>query len=164
MKNLVVLLFVFVFGIYSCTNLKFVHKSYDESNIPKNQIKFTVYGKDRDIIINYLKKNIGDPDNKHKFLLTINSSKNSKALVIDKDATASKIEVEYVMSYNLINIQENCIISNQTLSTKSSYNTKSSGYSFGTDIAETELSVKNIELNVERFLNTLSQRENGFDC
>ena len=48
---------------------------------------------------------------------------------------------------------KNCIILEKSISTKNLYDAKSEGYSFGTDLAEKELSTKNLHSIIDQFLN-----------
>ena len=45
----------------------------------------------------------------------------------------------------------NCLLIDKKITTESFYDAKSSGYSFGTDLAEKELSTKNLHSNIDRF-------------
>ena len=50
----------------------------------------------------------------------------------------------------------NCVIFEKNILTKNLYDAKSAGYSFGTDLAEKELSTKILHSNIDQFLNELS--------
>ena len=59
--------------------------------------------------------------------------------------------------------RNNKIIFEKDIITINSYDSKSEGYSFGTDIAEEEVSSINIKSNVDEFFNNLNFI-NDFDC
>ena len=52
----------------------------------------------------------------------------------------------------------------QKITTESFYDAKSSGYSFGTDISETESSINNLQSNADEFLRALSVVEFDNNC
>ena len=68
------------------------------------------------------------------------------------------------ISYNLQNIEDGCLIYKETISTETSYDSKSEGYSFGSDFAEKELSTKNLHSNIDKFINELSTNNNNLKC
>ena len=94
----------------------------------------------------------------------IYSKKNTVASVIEKDATASKFDIEYKINYYLKNRKENCTIMTESIRTISSYDSKSEGYSFGTDLSEKEVSTINIHSNIDNFINNLSILKNNLSC
>ena len=53
---------------------------------------------------------------------------------------------------------------NDEQSTENLYDAKSSGYSFGTDLAEKELSTKNLHSNIDQFLNELLIDDSNLKC
>ena len=159
------LLFICLFvSIAGCSNLEFVYKSSSEVNIINNKTQYSVNGENRVEIIQYLKKSLGALNDEPIYFLSVNSKKSVVASVIDKDSTASKFEIVYDINYNLKNLKEDCLISEKSISTKTSYNTKSSGYSFGTDISEKEALVKNLESNIKIFLNDIALSSSNLNC
>ena len=151
-KFFFVLFFVFIFG---CADFEFVYKNPEDLKNIQKRTELSVVGDEYEIVASYARKKIGKPFDEPTFKLTINSQKQVVASVIEKDATASKFNVLFNLNYVLINIKENCIIFEDNVSTEFSYDSKSEGYSFGTDMAEKEASQKNIQLNIEKFLNNL---------
>ena len=85
--------------------------------------------------------------------------------VIEKDATASKFNIEYKINYYLKNRKEkNCTIISRSIRTNSSYDSKSEGYSFGSDFSEKEVSIKIIHSNIDDFMHDLSILKTNFSC
>ncbi len=62
------------------------------------------------------------------------------------------------------NINKKCIIFEKNILTNNLYDAKSAGYSFGTDLAEKELSTKNLRSNIDQFLSELSINYNNLKC
>ena len=96
--------------------------------------------------------------------LSIVSSSLVEAAVIEVDATASKFIIKHDLKYILYNTRSNCIILEKNIITKNSYFAKSAGYSFGTDLAEKELSIKTLHSNIDRFLGELLINYNDLKC
>jgi len=57
-----------------------------------------------------------------------------------------------------------CVITEAKISTVSTYNLKSSGYSFGTDLAKKETARDNVEKNINEFFKFLIQNHSNLDC
>ena len=87
----------------------------------------------------------------------MNSLKTESAIVINKDATASKFKIKYSINYDLYNLHKNCKVLNKEINTVSTYNAKAAGYSFGTDISQKESGVQNINNNINEFISALNQ-------
>ena len=131
--------------------------------INKNTL-LSISGDNKDIINRYLLNKIGDAGNDPAYALSIASNGMIEATVIETDATASKFMIKHDLKYTLNNIGKNCIIFEKNILTKTLYDAKSAGYSFGTDLAEKELSTKNLHSNIDRFLNELSINYNNLKC
>ena len=100
----------------------------------------------------------------YDYILIIYSEKNITASIIEKDATASKFNIEYKINYFLKNRKENCTIINKSIKTNSTFDSKSEGYSFGSDLSESEVSTINIHSNIDNFMNDLSILKKDFSC
>ena len=158
-KFIILLVGLFVF---SCADLEFVYKSPEDLENIGSRTKLSLTGDDIDKINNYVQTKIKNPI-RVVFLLSIKSEKKIEASVIEKDATASKFSIEYNINYNLKNILENCLILEKNIITINSYDSKSEGYSFGTDVAEDEVSSITIKSNIDEFFNNLDFI-NDFTC
>ena len=148
--------------VFSCSDLEFVYKSPKDLQNISSRTKLLLAGDDIDKINNYVQIRIKNPI-RVVFLLSIESEKKVVASVIEKDATASQFSIEYNINYNLQNILENCLVLEKNIITINSYDSKSEGYSFGTDVAEEEISSINIKSNVDEFFNSLDFI-NNFSC
>ena len=107
---------------------------------------------------------IGEAGSKQTYILSIVSSGLIEAAVIEVDATASKFIIKHNLKYVLNNMIKNCMIFEKNILTENSYVAKSAGYSFGTDLAEKELSTKTLHSNIDRFLKELSINYNDLKC
>ena len=161
-KKLIVLCITLLLA--SCTSLDFVYKNNDHKIPIVYKTKYQVVGEDAEVLNSFLQKNLGSPEEGVFFDLFVDSSKKIDAAVIDKDATASKFNIIYSIFYNLKDSNRGCVIIQKTITTKTSYKTKSAGYSFGTDISEKEVSAKSIESNVNQFFNSLIISNKNLTC
>ena len=149
--------------IISCSDFEFVYNIASFDKI-KEKTLFSISGDNKDIINSYLSNKIGRVESDPTYILSIVSSGSIEAAVIEIDATASKFMIKHDIEYALNNVEKNCIIFQENISTKNFYKAKSAGYSFGTDFAEKELSTRNLRSNIDQFLTKLSINYNGLKC
>ena len=151
--------------ITSCADFQFVYNtSFQTINKINKNTSLSISGDNRDIINSYLLSKIGEADNKPVYALSIISDGVIEAVVVETDATASKLMIKHDLKYTFNNMIKNCIIFEKNILTKNLYDAKSAGYSFGTDFAEKELSAKNLHSNIDQFLNELSINYNDLKC
>ena len=151
--------------IISCSGFEFVYNVPSEiiNKINKNTL-LSISGDNKDIINGYLLSKVGEAGNNPTYALLIVSNEATEAAVIETDATASKFLIKHDIKYTLNNMNKNCLIFEKNILTKNLYDAKSAGYSFGTDLAEKELSTKNLHSNIDQFLNELSINDNNLKC
>ena len=94
----------------------------------------------------------------------LSSVKTETAAVISKDATATKFNVQYLINYDLYNLYKNCSVFQKEITTVNSYNVKSDGYSFGTDLSQKETSQQIIRRNINEFIFYLNTLESLDKC
>ena len=164
-SNLYLLLGSIFFVISACSNLEFVYKTTGTSFKIKDKVYTYVDGTDSTEIYNYLRSKIGSASSdNHKYKMIIKSRNVEKAEIIDKDATASKFSVEYIFLYNFYNTEKNCKVFEKEFSTKDFYDSKSEGYSFGTDFSKNELSKKLIQKNIDNLVSLINEMESLDKC
>ena len=149
--------------IIGCSGFEFVYNaaSFDKIN---EKTLFSISGNDRDVINSYLLNKVGRVGSDPAYILSIASTRSIEAAVIEADATASKFMIKHDLKYTLNNMSKNCIVFEKNILTRILYDAKSAGYSFGTDLAEKELSTKNLHSNIDQFLNELSINYNYLKC
>ena len=145
------LLFIFCV-LNSCVGFEFAYKTNDNIFLLKDATKIGVSGDNAYDIHVSLKNLIGNNESNPKYILTVNSTKTETADSINKDATASKFIIKYSINYDLYNLFRNCKVFLKEITTTSVYNTKSAGYSFGTNLSKNESSIKNIDNNIDDFI------------
>ena len=72
--------------------------------------------------------------------------------MVEKDGTASRFDIKIIINYTLKNTNKSCQILSKEITTTSSYDSKSAGYSFGTDLSENKVLTQNIHSNIDEFL------------
>jgi len=151
--------------IISCSSFEYVYNTSDgiEYGI-KSKTLLSISGDNKNVINSYLLNKIGEAGSDPLYTLSIVSSGLIEAAVIEVDATASKFIIKHDLRYVLKNMRKKCIIFEKKILTENSYEAKSAGYSFGTDLAEKELSTKNLHSNIDIFLKELSINHNDLKC
>ena len=158
----IISLFVSIIG---CSSLDFVYNNaFQITNKINENTLLSISGDNKDIINSYLLSKIGEAENNPTYALSIVSNGVIEAVVIGSDATASKFMIKHDLKYTLNNISENCIIFEKNILTKNLYDAKSAGYNFGTDLAEKELSTKNLHSNIDQFINELLINYSNLKC
>ena len=149
----------------SCANLEFVYKTDDSSLKIKNATHFFVEGNESSEIYSYMASKLGvSREVDYKYKLLIKSKKNELAEVIETDATASKFSIEYIILYSFINAKSGCKVFDTEISTKDYYDSKSEGYSFGSDFSKNELSKKLIYKNIDQFIELINAKSDLEKC
>ena len=149
--------------VISCSGFEFVYNAPILDKI-KEKTLFSISGDNKNIINSYLSSKIGRAGSNPTYVLSIISRGSVEAAIIEIDATASKFMIKHELKYTLNSAKKNCVIFEKNLLTKNLYDAKSAGYSFGTDLAEKELSTKNLHSNIDQFLNELSINYNNLKC
>ena len=157
------LLILLLVLIINCSNLEFVYNSSYNSKV-KEKTLLSISGDNKNIINSYLLNKLGEVKGNPTHILSIVSKSTIEAVVMETDATASKFMIEHDFKYILKNIGNNCIIVEKSILTTYIYETKSAGYSFGTDLAEKELSKKNIHSNIDQFIDELFINYSDLKC
>jgi hypothetical protein len=148
----IVFIFTFFLILNNCGGFEFVYNTSDNVFLIKNVTNINVNGDDAYQIQTSLKDLIGHEVNNPKYKLLVNSVKTEAADVITKDATASKFVIKYTINYELYNTFKNCKVFFKEITTSSTYNAKSAGYSYGTDLSQVESSIQNINKNINEFI------------
>ena len=164
MKNTLLVICFFLF-LSNCGGFEFVYKTNDDSFSIKTFTKIYVNGDNASQVYILMRDLVGDnKDDSPKYSLSTNVIKEENAEVITKDATASKFNIKYSINYEIYNLNKNCNIFNKQISTVSTYNTKSAGYSFGTDLSEKESNNNNIIKNINEFIASLNELVSLDNC
>ena len=160
-----ILLIAIMFFVTNCVNFELVYKSHKQTEELKNNTDFAIAGDESNEVYSYIVSVLGSKNNVNpNFKLSINSSRIEEAQVIEKDATASKFSIKYNIIYNLYNINKNCEILEKEIITIDSYDSKSAGYSFGTDLSKKETRAKIISKNIDQFISFIDRYDDLKKC
>jgi len=150
--------------LFSCQGFEFVYDKSPTIKLLDNNTEVIIAGDDIGLIKSQLNNFIGSSAKSGIFKLIITSSKTSNNVVIKDNQTVSQIEIKHILDYSLQKKDLGCIISKTTISSASTYNLKSSGYSFGTDLAKNETIHDNIEKNINDFFEFLNLNHSNLNC
>ena len=162
--NIKIFLITLTTLIVGCQGFEFVYDKPPTIKQLENSTRVIVSGDDNDLIKSQLNNLIGKSSSDATFSLIIASIKTSSNVVIESNQTVSQIEIEHILNYSLQKKNSGCVISEVKISSDSTYNLKSSGYSFGTDLAKKETSKNNIEKNINDFFKFLINNNFNLNC
>tara|TARA_B100000686_G_scaffold346913_1_gene434503 strand:- start:1665 stop:2156 length:492 start_codon:yes stop_codon:yes gene_type:complete len=160
----IILKLVFFTLLVGCSNFEFVYNDASKSNLIKDETLLAISGDETEIIYSYAINKINNKKNDYTYELSIISTKVVEAVVVEKDATASKFNIELTIFYSLENAKNNCMVLEKSFTTNSTFDSKSAGYSFGTDLSEQEVLIQSIHSNIDDFLLHLNGFEDRLNC
>ena len=160
-KTLIVSVF-FIF-LNGCGNFVFVYDTNKIDNILKNNTELLAVGDDANIVSMKINKRL-KKINERKYLLKITSSKEQTNLVTKSNQVATVIKIQFTLDYELIKISEGCDVFKSNIVTEESYDAKSEGYSFGTELSKSKLIEDIIQNNIDKFLIYVSDDQNVLKC
>ena len=154
---------VFLF-LASCSSIEFVYdKKYNLNKYMKNT-KIVSLSEKNEYLLSYLNKKLENNEEANEYTLNISSQIVEKITSTNQDQSATSYYINSIVEYKLINNLENCTIYLETIETGFSYNTKSAGYSFGTDKSIEKNKKQNLEYNAEVFLKQISSLSKNEVC
>ena len=149
--------------LVSCSDFIFVYDN-NKAEVPiKNKTSMDVSGDGANIISLYLNKTIKKTDAPN-YRLKIFSEQKEFDLVTKDNQVATVINLQYKINYTLESALKKCLIINKSILTESSYDKKSSGYNFGSDLSRLNLAEELIEENIEKFFDHLRNNQQDLGC
>ncbi len=153
------LVFILLFTTISCSGVDFV---YNESKNSLNPIyNKTLYNFDG-IEITSTHRHAGsffgnnsDPLYKLNIFITEKKTKRS----VQTNQAVSKLDYEMIFSYNLFNINKDCVVFDKNILSRFSYVPKSSGYNFGSDQSLLNMYDLAVKENFDQFIGFVSDRD-----
>jgi hypothetical protein len=155
----ILFLFCFVFVLIGCSDLVFIYDTNQSESILISKTSTNITGDDKNIIGSALNKKI-KKSQKATYILDVASRKKETNIVTESNKVASKINIQYTIAYKVRLMPRNCIIFKDRVVNEASYNSKSAGYNFGTDLSKSKLIEGLIDENIEIFLKRI--RNNVF--
>ena len=155
--------FLIFLMLAGCSNLEFVYNN-DSKNFLKDSTSFSIEGASADRASTFLVKKIGKSSVSPLYILKLSIVEDIKSEIIDTTSTATKYKVGHSVSYELISVIKNCTVLERKLINSSNFDSKSSGYSFGSDVSKTVTVEKNLQTNIEQFLSYAEKKEGEIGC
>ena len=151
-KYIVVLIVLF---LISCDQIEFVYKNNSEIQSPlykKTEVIFT--GKDISALYKYSSVYFGELVNYH-YDLNINIIEEKTKRSIQTNQAIEKLDYKLVFTYDLFNKNENCIVYQENIISRFTFEPKSSGYNFGSDQSLKKLYELSVVSSFEKFINNI---------
>ena len=155
---------VLVLFLSGCSGLEFVYDNNQKRNFLFLNTSIFTFGDDKILIQNKLKEILKEPSESQKYILTATSEKKTTNLIIEDDQTATQIENTFVIKYTLKDQESLCLLDEKEITTSLDYRVKSSGYNFGSDLSKKNIVIKNINKNINSYMNYLFAKLTEIKC
>lgn len=156
-----ILLFLFFLG--SCSNFDFVHENSNQFLLNKKTL-ISVSGDNTDQAKIFLNNLLGDIESNPNYLLSLNIKKNVSKLVLETSSVATKYTIIHSVNYSLLDVFQDCVVFVFNESTSINYDSKSEGYSFGSDRAKIDAEIENLRMNISNFFINLNIHNPQLKC
>ena len=150
-----------MFLFAACSQFETVYKN---KNILKNNVKVSVSGDMSQQASSYLASLLGTKDSDVKYALFFSSNKTKKKLVISTSSVATKYRTVISSNYSLYDNFLKCEVYNSGIVTSNDFDSRSEGYSFGSDAAEKNSELDNLKNNINIFLFEIDRYSDGLVC
>ena len=162
-KNTSKVILFFVFFLSSCSNFDFVYKK-NEVNSKLSVAEFLITGSSNDIIKKILSDKFLVNEESQGYRLSVNSTAETKSVVIENDQTASTVEIKYILDYSLFDYKKDCVVIKESISSLSTYNSRAESYDFGSDLSKEQVTEQVIQDNVNKFAYQINTKEKNLGC
>lgn len=162
MKNFILLILMLCF-LLACSNIEFSYIEDELNNQLYNKTNIIITGDEIPFLNTIVLSKFGISQN--EFLdLEINISEKKTKMVIKTNQVSTRIDYEIVINYILSNQSKKCTILTKKQYSRFSFIPKSEGYNFGSDKFLDNLYIRNIENNIDQFLNSLEKQIEKKKC
>ena len=162
MKNFILL--ILMLGLlFACSNIEFSYNKDELNNQLYNKTNINITGDEIPFLNTIVLSKFGISQN--EFLdLEINISEKKTRTVIKTNQVSTRIDYEIIINYILSNQSKKCTILTKKQYSRFSFIPKSEGYNFGSDKFLDNLYIRNIENNIDQFLNSLDKQIEKRKC
>ena len=153
MKKIIILLMVLF--LFSCGQIEFVYKNnsgIQSSLYNKTEVFFT--GVDISSLYKYSSVYLGGVID-HHYDLNINIIEEKTKRSVQTNQAIEKLDYNLVFTYDLFNKNENCIVYQENIISRFTFEPKSSGYNFGSDQSLKKLYELSVVSSFEKFINNI---------
>ena len=162
MKNFILLILMLCF-LLACSNIEFSYIEDELNNQLYNKTNINITGDEIPFLNTIVLSKFGISQN--EFLdLEINISEKKTKIVIKTNQVSTRIDYEIVINYILSNQSKKCTILTKKQYSRFSFIPKSEGYNFGSDKFLDNLYIRNIENNIDQFLDSLEKQLEKKKC
>jgi hypothetical protein len=162
MKNFILLILMSCF-LLACSNIEYSYNKDELNNQLYNKTNINITGDEIPFLNTIVLSKFGISQN--EFLdLEINISEKKTKMVIKTNQVSTRIDYEIVINYILSNQSKKCTILTKKQYSRFSFIPKSEGYNFGSDKFLDNLYIRNIENNIDQFLDSLDKQIEKRKC
>ena len=162
MKNFI-LLILMLCSLLACSDIEFSYNEDELNNQLYNKTNVNITGDKIPFLNTIVLSKFGISQN--EFLdLEINISEKKTKMVIKTNQVSTRIDYEIVINYILSNQSKKCTILTKKQYSRFSFIPKSEGYNFGSDKFLDNLYIRNIENNIDQFLDSLEKQIEKKKC
>ena len=162
MKNFILLILMLCF-LLACSNIEFSYNKDELNNQLYNKTNINITGDEIPFLNTIVLSKFGISQN--EFLdLEINISEKKTKMVIKTNQVSTRIDYEIVINYILSNQSKKCTVLTKKQYSRFSFIPKSEGYNFGSDKFLDNLYIRNIENNIDQFLDSLEKQIEKKKC
>ena len=151
-KSLLLLAFCLVFS--ACSKIEFVYKENEVQKNLFNKTNVILRGEKIPFVNSVIFSKFGSPNNA-SFDLEIYVSEKITNISIKENQVSSRVDHVISFNYRLINKNKKCVVFINDQYSRFSFMPKSEGYNFGSDKSLESLYKRNVEDNVDRFIERL---------
>ena len=162
-KNINKVILPFLFFLFSCSNFDFVYNS-GETNNEFSIKEIIVIGSSNDIIKKILSNKFLSNEGLVDYKLSVNSTMETKSVVIENDQTASTVEIKYILDYALLDYKKGCLVINESISSLSTYNSRAESFNFGSDLSKEQVAEQIIQDNINKFVYLINTKGDALGC
>ena len=162
MKNFFLFNLLFCF-LFSCSNIEFSYNDNELDNQLYNKTNIKITGDEIPFLNSIIISKLGT--SKEGVLdLEIDIAEQKTKMTIKTNQVSTRIDYEISFNYILKSHSKKCIILTKQQYSRFSFIPKSEGYNFGSDKSLQDLYMKNIENNVDEFLDSLEKQVQKKTC
>ena len=162
MKNFILL--ILMLGLlFACSNIEFSYNKDELNNQLYNKTNINITGDEIPFLNTIVLSKFGISQNE-LLDLEINISEKKTKMVIKTNQVSTRIDYEIIINYILSNQSKKCTILTKKQYSRFSFIPKSEGYNFGSDKFLDNLYIRNIENNIDQFLNSLDKQIEKRKC
>ena len=162
MKNFVLLILLSCF-LLTCSNIEFSYNKNELNNQLYNKTNIQITGDEIPFLNTIVLSKFGSSQN-GPLDLEINISEKKTKIAIKTNQVSTRIDYEIAINYALRSQSKKCTILTKKQYSRFSFIPKSEGYNFGSDRFLDDLYMRNIENNIDQYLDSLEKQIEKNKC